>query len=148
MSVDEPFDSHRWHDNAIHAFRIEEGPDGRGGVLILDIDFIVEWLPPNEGDAYSFRVAPADLRFDDVDDLVIDIDYTVPPAALCPLVIGEIQREAITFPGGRSSFAWTIQIHWPKDSVIRFTSPSLTQTLRSEPVGWGAQWLAPAQRPR
>ena len=75
MLLPKSFEDYSWHDNAIHGFRIVEGPDGCGGELILDIDFIVEWLPPKgENNAFEFRVAPAHLTFHDVTDLVIYVD--------------------------------------------------------------------------
>jgi hypothetical protein len=48
-----------WHHNSVHAFRVVEGKDG-AGELVLDIDHIVEWIESEKG--YKFRVAPADLR--------------------------------------------------------------------------------------
>lgn len=42
----EQFGEGNWHDNAIHGFRVVEGPDMCSGELILDIDHITEWLPP------------------------------------------------------------------------------------------------------
>lgn len=44
MLTADNFEQLNWHDNAIHAFRILEGDDNMGGGLMLDIDFIAEWL--------------------------------------------------------------------------------------------------------
>ena len=85
MSANAPFDPLLWHDNALHAFRIEEGADGMGE-LVLDIDHIVEWLPPRPGTTtHRFRVAPAELRFHEASDLVVTLDYTAPRFALLPM---------------------------------------------------------------
>lgn len=149
MSLPERFEDYSWHDNAIHGFRIVEGPDGCGGELILDIDFIVEWLPPQgENNAFGFRIAPAHLTFHDVTDLVISVDYASSTAAVQPMTIHEIHREVVTYPTGYSSFAWKIEINWPRNSFISFRSPGFTQALKGEPIVSGAQYLSPSQRTR
>jgi hypothetical protein len=43
--TDADFDAMSWHDNAVHAVAFEPQPsDPRR--LLLDIDYIVEWVPP------------------------------------------------------------------------------------------------------
>ena len=59
--TDSDFDKLSWHDNHVHAFALREGPDGSGD-LTLDIDFIVELLPPLEG-ILQYLIAPATLAF-------------------------------------------------------------------------------------
>ena len=99
----EPFEDFGWHDNAIHAFRIAEGDDGCSGQLTLDIDYILEWITPmGQGDRFSFVVAPADLVFHKVTDLVISVDYVSCSASLQPMTIEEIHREVHTYPNGYS----------------------------------------------
>ena len=147
MSAPDQFDSYSWHDNAIHGFQIIEGPDGCSGELILDIDFIVEWLPPEkDSNSFQFRIAPADLTFHEVTELVISVDYASCTAALQPMTIHEIHREAVTYPNGYSSFAWKIEVNWPRNSFISFRAPSFTQLLRAEPITSGAQYLSPSLR--
>ena len=137
------FENVDWHDNAIHAFRILEGEDG--GELVLDIDFIAEWLPPANG-AYSFRVAPSDLTFHEVSDLVISINYAVLPAAVQPMIIHTIHRESVAFANGHSSFSWKIELNWPSNSFSSFESRGFTQVERKPPVITGAQYLSPSER--
>jgi hypothetical protein len=142
------FEDFNWHDNTIHGFRVEEGADGCSGQLTLDIDYILEWLPPTGGaDAYGFVVAPADLIFHEVTDLVVSIDYVSCSAALQPMMIHEIRREDLTYPNGYTSFAWTIEIGWPDNSFISFQSPRMSQVLRGEPIRSAKQCLGPSQRP-
>ena len=149
VSLPERFEDYCWHDNAIHGLRIVEGPDGCGGELILDIDFIIEWLSPQiEEKAFEFRIAPAYLTFHDATDLVVAIDYASCTAALQPMTIHEIHREVVAYPNGYSSFAWKIEISWPRNSFISFRSPSFTQVLRAQPIVSGAQYLSPSQRPQ
>jgi hypothetical protein len=70
MNEKNDFQSMCWHDNAIHGISIREGDDGCGGELDLDIDYILEWIEP-ENNSFSFRIAPTTLTFHDVSDLVI-----------------------------------------------------------------------------
>lgn len=137
------FEKIQWHDNAIHGFRILEGETS--GELVLDIDFITEWLPPTKG-AYGFRVAPSDLVFHEVSDLVVSINYAAASAAVQPMTIREIHREVVTYPNGYSSFAWKVELNWPSNSSITFCSTGFTQSQRMEPITSGAQYLSPAER--
>jgi len=145
VPVADDFEKINWHDNAIHGIRILENEDGCGGELILDIDFIVEWLPP-ENNMFKFRIAPTDLTFHDVSDLVMSIDYASATAAVQPMAIHEIHREVVTYSNGYSSFAWKIEINWPPKSFIAFRSSGFTQVLRSQPITSWAQYLSPSER--
>ena len=77
--TDADFPNLSWHDNSVHAFRVIEGKNGVGE-LVLDIDHIVEWIESEK--RYDFRVAPAELRFRDVADLRMTLDYPATSAAL------------------------------------------------------------------
>ena len=133
-----------WHDNALHAFRVVESEESCGD-LVLDIDYIAEWCPPVEN-AFSFKVAPSDLTFHDVCDLIISIDYASASAAVQPMTIHQIHREVVTYPNGHSSFVWKIEINWPPNSFISFSSSGYTQVSRMEPVTTGAQYISPTER--
>lgn len=149
VQLPEQFEDYSWHDNAIHGLRIVEGDDGCSGDLILDIDFIVEWLPPQgDNNAFEFKVAPADLTFHEATDLVVSVDYASSTAALQPMTIHEIHREVISYLNGHSSFAWKIEVNWPRNSFISFRSSGFTQVLKAEPIVSGAQYLSPSQRAR
>lgn len=68
------FDAMGWHDNAIHAVAVEQLPDAPGR-LLLDLDYIVEWVPPEvPACPLSFRICPATLVFDPAWDLTTDVD--------------------------------------------------------------------------
>ena len=148
MSANEPFDPLLWHDNALHAFRIEAGADGMGE-LVLDIDHIVEWLPPLPGTTtYRFRVAPAELRFHEASDLVVTLDYTAPRFALLPMTLHDTQRTPRTFPNGYRSFDWTMTLSCPHDGQIRFSAVGYSQRLLAPPVETDQPSLSPKRRPR
>ena len=139
----EDFGKIQWHDNAIHGFRILEGDIC--GELVFDIDFIAEWLPPlNE--KYSFKVAPSNLIFHDVSDLIISINYATASAAVQPMIIHEIQQELINYPNGYKSFRWKINLNWPPNSFFSFYSPGFSQQQRMEPIITEVQYLSPKER--
>jgi hypothetical protein len=61
----------RWHGNLIYSIRFDLGePENQEwrSNLVLDIDFIAEWLREPFGE-FRFCVAPATLTFHDVGDL-------------------------------------------------------------------------------
>jgi hypothetical protein len=141
----EDFDRLSWHDNHIHGFTLREGGEGVGE-LGLDIDFIVEWICDRDSGSCDFRIAPATLTFHEVSDLVLSLDYVTTTAALCPDSISEIEREALAYPNGYTSFAWAININWPA-GAIRFKASGFTQVLRAEPlVVPGRQYLTADER--
>jgi hypothetical protein len=134
-----------WHDNAVHGFRIVEGADNRGGTLVFDIDFILEWLPGENG-SFEFRIEPSALTFRDVTDLVLSVDYAASTAAVQPMTIHEIHRETIAYPNGYTSYKWRIEINWPPNSYFSFRSDGFTQEATRTPVTGGRQYLSVAER--
>ena len=70
------FDRLSWHDCHIWGIELRAGDPDDGdwtSDLVLDIDFIVEWICGTGGGG-QFRVAPATLVFHGVTDPKIDID--------------------------------------------------------------------------
>lgn len=145
MLTSDNFAKLSWHDNAIHAFRILEGDDNTGGKLLLDIDYIAEWLQGPDN-SFNFKIVPSDLLFYGVSDLAISIDYAAATAAVQPMTIHEIIREVVTYPNGYSSYSWKIDINWPPKGFISFQASSFTQVPRMEQVVSGAQYLSPSER--
>lgn len=140
----EDFDSMCWHDVHVHALRFEEGEQG-AGELVLDIDYILEWLGGKP--QYSFRVAPATLRFHDITDLRISLDYATPSAGMCPFVLGSITREVHMYPNGFQSLDWLLTVDWPHGEIT-FKSAGFTQELAGPEVITTGQSLSPAERSR
>jgi len=137
------FDRLSWHDNHVHALLIEERANGLGE-LVLDIDHIVEWVPPREG-THLFRVAPAFLRFQGVSDLRISLDYAAVSAAMTPFSIHDIRRERIDHPNGYSTDAWEIDVNWPPGQIT-FNATGFTQELRGAVIETQEQYLSPEER--
>lgn len=125
------FDAMSWHDVSVHGFRLEEFSEEAGCAdLILDIDYLLEWIPQDDG--VEFKVATAELRFHEVFGLRFELDYSSKSAGMCPFSIDRIEREAVTFPTGYSSFRWHIPVSWPGGS-LRFEAPSYTMSLTGNP---------------
>jgi len=138
------FDNLSWHDNHIHGLAVRGGEHGVGD-LVLDIDFILEWLCDSRSGSCQFRIAPATLTFHQVSDLVIALSYAAPRAAIGPASIGEIARVPHVFPNGYSSFRWTVAVNWPSGS-IDFVASGFTQTLRASPALVAEQYLSAERR--
>jgi hypothetical protein len=73
-----------WHDARVQAISF-----GKDYQLLLDIDYIFEWVYPEEGETYfKFWIAPCTLVFENVYSLKFDLEVSVPSE----LYIDEIKR--------------------------------------------------------
>jgi hypothetical protein len=135
------FSEMSWHDNYVHALRIVEGPHG-AGELILDLDYILEWIKTPDG--YTFRILPVTLKFVEVTNLRIALDYATPTAALGPFSIHAIERE--TEPRGRYvAELWKISINWPTGEIT-FEAHGYEQDAIGLAVVSTSQYLRPEER--
>ena len=133
-----------WHDVHVHAFQIVQN-DGDNGTadLVFDIDYILEWRKSNG--AFNFVVAQAQLRFREAADLRFSLDYVQNSAGMCAFSIDGIEREAITFVNGNTSYRWKMRVNWPS-GFVEFRSPGFTQVVVGTHHQQSSQWLAPSQR--
>jgi hypothetical protein len=138
------FDELSWHDNRVHGISICGGQYNEGE-LVLDIDFIVEWLCGVDRTC-RFRLAPAVLTFHGVFDLLINLDYASAGAGTVPFSIDHIEREPITFPNGASGARWRICANWPPGLISFANQRGFTQVLRADPIETDEQYLQPSQR--
>lgn len=144
-----------WHDCHIWAVEFRAGNPDDGdwtSDLVLDIDFIVEWICGVSG-GEQFRVAPATLVFHGVTDPKINIDWGRSDfrVALHPVSIGNVEREQIqnqTVHLDRPYYKWRIRLNWPDGGEIAFGAVGFTQTLRAEPILTGNQCLSLSERIR
>ncbi len=136
------FDAMSWHDNHVHALRVEEGEWGAGR-LILDIDYILEWLKSDDG-RVRFRILPATLTFNEVTNLRIALDYATPTAGLCPFSLDRIERRAEQRERHVAT-VWTLCINWPQGE-ISFDAAGFEQRGSAAPVLSDGQCLVPADR--
>jgi hypothetical protein len=69
---EEDFESMNWHDCKVYGI----GFDSDNFRLIFDIDYILEWIKPENNKYFKFWVSPSSLIFKNVYDLSIDISIT------------------------------------------------------------------------
>jgi hypothetical protein len=131
------FGTMNWHDNAVHAIAWEP-VDGNPGRLLLDIDYIVEWVAPQPPSRQlSFWISPATLAFDPAWDLTTEIDRT---GWAFVLFLDRIIRSE---PDERGTSEWTLE----GDGItINLGAPGFTQYLRRPPVYHGGHFLSVEQR--
>jgi hypothetical protein len=130
-----------WHDNHVHGLQIREGAYGCGE-LVLDIDYIEEWLC--SGPDCQFRIVPARLTFREVSALRVALDYATPTAALGPFSIHAIERREEQ----RERYVaqvWRIALNWPVGEIT-FEAKGFEQRVVGAPVLSRTQWLRPAER--
>ena len=147
------FERLSWHDSHIWAVALRAGNPDDGdwtSDLVLDIDFIVEWVC-GVGGGGRFRVAPATLVFHGVTDPKIDIDWGRSgfQVALHPVSIGSVEREPIQDQNvhlDRPYYRWRIRLNWPDGGEIAFGAVGFTQSLRAEPVLTDNQCLSLRER--
>lgn len=133
-----------WHDVHVHGFRFEAFDEKEGSAdLVLDIDYILKW--DRSGDAFSFVVSQADLRFQKVFGFKFALDYASPTAGMSPFALDGIERESLEAPNGYRSYRWRLRINWPVGSM-EFEAPGFIQHLRGVPHVQSGQWLAPEKR--
>jgi hypothetical protein len=74
LCTDADYDIMGWHDCLIYAMST-----GINNELILDIDYIWLWVDnKNEKRQFQFWISPCTLAFENVYDLSIDLDISVP----------------------------------------------------------------------
>ena len=140
----------RWHDNVIYGLSFDRGDPETGdwrSDLILDIDFIVEWLCGSPGE-FRFRVAPAKLAFHDVTDFAIAVDQGDSGGrnALYEWSIDRVERQRLE--RSFDYWRWTIRLHALPGGTLTFSSSGFTQTQTAEPSLVSEQRLPRALRIR
>jgi hypothetical protein len=114
------FEKMGWHDNHVYglALNVEEFK------FVLDIDYILEWVKPNEKETYfKFWVAPATLVFKNVRDLVLNFEGGL------EIGIEEILRKEIK-TAKKIEYDWRIVT---SVGLICFKSSGYEQYIRNPP---------------
>ncbi len=135
------FESMSWHDNHVHAVRIIAGEHGAGEVQ-LDVDYILEWLRVADG-GFRFRIVPALLRFVNVTDLKIHLDYARASAALGPFSLDRIERH--TERPASQLTRWRLVVNWPVGE-LSFGADGFEQRTVGREVIVNRQWLEVGER--
>lgn len=135
------FDEIGWHDNYIHAMRL----DAEKFRLHLDIDHILEWDASDSG-CFRFWIAPATLTFHNVSDLRIAAEWG---DSSLEMSVDRIERgpEKLSPNAKVSLYDWRMTLNWPQaGGEISFESSGFTQTLRADPILSDEQKLPPSKR--
>jgi hypothetical protein len=148
------FEHLSWHDCRLWRIEVRAGDPDEGdwtSDLVLDVDFIVDWLCEVGGS--RFRVAPATLAFHGVTDLRINVEWGSSgfQCALHEVSIDRIERVPIQDQKvylDRPYYGWTIRLNWPRSGEIAFGAVGFTLTLRSLPVLTDKQSLSRRERAR
>jgi hypothetical protein len=126
---DTDFDEMGWHDAYIHAISFREDFE-----FLLDIDYILDWVPPKEDEEYyKFWIAPCTLIFENVYDLTLDLPSNVRLALEIDAIVRNNPRQApnAAYLKKKTEYDWTIELH---TGEINFTSVGYTQFIRRSPV--------------
>lgn len=150
---DDDFDRLSFHDCHLWGIGFQAGDADANdwtSDLVLDIDYIAEWVCGVGGGA-QFRVAPASLVFHGVTELQMRIDwgYHGHQVALSPVSIDRIERERVREQKvylDRPYYRWRIATNSPGDGEIAFGAVAFDLTLRAEPVLSDRQALSRHER--
>jgi hypothetical protein len=134
--TDADFDQMSWHDCAVHAVAFEPAPPCPGRVLV-DLDYIVEWVCQTPSTGFGFWVCPATLVSDQAWDLAGDIDLH---GFSFELSLDALQRSG---PDAHDAFEWTLSCH---QFSLALHAMGFTQYLRRPPIHTSQQRLSVAQR--
>ncbi|AHM59231.1 hypothetical protein D770_04820 [Flammeovirgaceae bacterium 311] len=130
-----------WHDSRIYGLSFQNNSDGWTGDLILDIDYIFQWLHPVTPDKYfKFWVAPCTLVFKEVFDLQIDINTA---SRALELEIADLHLVNQQEHDKKIYFEWHIEL---QQGNINLKSYGLEQVVRQKPVYSSSQTIPMGQR--
>ena len=135
--ADADIDQLGFHDVAVHAIAFEASQPLSWGRLLLDIDYLVEWIAPTSPSGhYSFRICPATLVFHDVQEATGDLD------------VGggmdlSINRLAGSDPDSEGVRTWTIDGH---EFTLTIRAGGVTLYLRRSAIDAEGQRLTPDER--
>jgi hypothetical protein len=133
------FDQLSWHDNCIHGFKLES--EGERDEILLDIDFITEWICDYGANA-GFMLAPSTIAFRDITDLTVSI--VVPSSGYRVfhrgIYIDRIERSRLQGIAAEY-YAWDIKVCAPYSGGFQFGASGFTMKLMAPPVFSKQQWL-------
>jgi len=117
-----------WHDCPIYAIQFADD-------ILLDIDYILEWVVDEKAQCYCFWVAPATIQFMSPHNLQISVQADL----VNGLEIADIKQTRV----GKGAYDYQIQT---QEGEIRFTSKGFKQYVRKTPILVYSQGLTDAQR--
>lgn len=128
------FEKMGWHDCKIHAVAFDEF----NYKLLFDIDYIFEWVGPEEDGYYGFWISPVTLIFENVYDVKFELYYDL------EIIIEDLERTNPSKPNNGDFINEDIEWEWIIETTngqIIFKSVGYTQYIRKVPVYKKAQEL-------
>ncbi|WP_439699118.1 hypothetical protein ACFGVS_14355 [Mucilaginibacter sp. AW1-7] len=126
LFTDADFDTMNWHDCHVHSFCFNDDDE-----LLLDIDYMFEWVQPKKGSKYyKFWIAPCTLIFENVQQVEFELDGGQP-------IIDFIQREnpqatiAAEYLGREFEYDWDMVM---VNGEMTFKSAGFKQYVRQAPI--------------
>jgi hypothetical protein len=127
------FDQMSWHDCHIHAFSFNDNFE-----LLLDIDYLFEWVLPKKGSKYyKFWIAPCTLVFENVYNIELESEHKQP-------IIDYIGRSNPQRPKNAEYIGKDFEYDWDIVMIsgeMTFKSVGFKQYVRQSPIFIGAQKL-------
>jgi hypothetical protein len=140
--TDSDFTKMSWHDCQINSIALDQDGEFQND-LVFEMDYIIDWISASDN-TYRFRIAPAVLRFADVDNLQMDVSLSFKQ----PFQIASLDRSDLPSKGYKI-FHWTIRIqNYPglSSNVIEFDATGFTLELTGIAMETASQSLTVAQR--
>lgn len=125
--TDADFSEMGWHDATIHGLCVQS-TDGVLPRLLLDLDYIVQWVHPVPPATYfSFWLAPVTLAFENVWDLEGDLDFkgTTPDLEI------DVLHRLVADDGREDYPLWHIEGH---EFDVQFRATGFRQYFRKAPT--------------
>jgi len=120
------FDIMSWHDCHIHSFSFNDDFE-----LLLDIDYIFEWVLPKKGAKhYKFWIAPCTLIFENVYNIELELEHKQP-------VIDYIERTNPQRPKNAEYIGKEFEYDWDIVMIsgeMTFKSIGFKQYVRQTPI--------------
>jgi len=138
------FDIMGWHDVNIHAFGIAQDEEYGTADLMLDIDYIFQWIegpPPSR--YFSFWISPCTLIFKNAFDIKIDISLAYGGFMDCEIadmkLINKMEQE-----GGNLVYEWKLEL---REGTISLKSyGGFEQIVKRYPIHKSIQALELVER--
>jgi hypothetical protein len=126
LFTDADFDTMNWHDCHIHAFSFNDDYE-----LLVDIDYMFEWVKPKKGSRYyKFWIAPCTLIFENVHQVEFELEGQQP-------IIDYIERTnpqatvAAEYLGKEFEYDWDMVMI---NGEMTFKSAGFKQYVRQAPI--------------
>jgi hypothetical protein len=136
------FDQMSWHDCHISSIGFDQSGEWQSD-LLFGMDYIVEWLCGVDRTCH-FRIAPAVLRFTNVNNLIVHFALQFKQ----PLEIYSVERTDIS-ANGYTNYRWTIAVqYYPerKENYIQFDATGFVQELTGKVIESSSQHMTESQR--